>query len=146
MTAAAAQKLSWLDAAACRRVDSELFFPTPGRSPAAAKRVCAACPVTAHCLQLALEAGIRYGVFGGTTERERRSLLAERRRTPGTGLCGSGLHPRTPESVTASGQCRACKRENWRKHHGTGHGSGNPDTPRERDANGRFAGPKELAA
>jgi WhiB family redox-sensing transcriptional regulator len=122
----------WRDYAACRDADPETFFPTPGRSPAAAKRVCAACPVTAQCLQLALEAGIGSGVYGGTTERERRSLLAERRRKSGTGLCGSGLHPRTPESVTPSGQCRACKRENWRKRHGTGRGSGNAGMPAAR--------------
>jgi len=72
--------VDWRTLAACRGTAPETFFPLPGRSPAAAKRACAACPVTAQCLGYALEAGIGYGVFGGLTEAERRPLLAARRR------------------------------------------------------------------
>ncbi len=68
----------WLDQAACRDEDPELFFPVsemgPGaRQVAQAKAVCAQCPVQQQCLSYALENGLQYGIFGGTTERERRS-------------------------------------------------------------------------
>lgn len=39
-----------------------------------AKRLCATCPVKQQCLEAALENG-EVGVWGGTTEQERRHLL-----------------------------------------------------------------------
>lgn len=63
-----------LPGALCPQTDPEAFFPEAGASPAAAKKVCAACDVTAECLALALSLGTVQGVWGGTTERERRTL------------------------------------------------------------------------
>lgn len=70
----------WRDRAACRDTDPELFFPIseigPGaRQAARAKAVCAGCPVRQRCLDFALDNGLDHGVFGGTTERERRELI-----------------------------------------------------------------------
>ena len=67
----------WMDLALCAEVDPELFFPEPGRNDVvrAAKRVCAACPVTADCLNFAFLIGADAGIFGGTTAEERRMLL-----------------------------------------------------------------------
>jgi WhiB family redox-sensing transcriptional regulator len=62
----------WTQHALCARVDPEAFFPKKGGSPKAAKRVCAACEVTAECLNDALENGELYGIRGGLTEFERR--------------------------------------------------------------------------
>jgi WhiB family redox-sensing transcriptional regulator len=76
MTAAAAVR-DWRGLAACRDKDPETFFPQTGHS-AAAKLVCAACPVTAECLRLALGTGSRYGVWGGMTEAERRPVPRRR--------------------------------------------------------------------
>ncbi len=49
-----------------------------------AKAICSICPVTASCLEYALETNQRNGTWAGTTEDERRSLrrkwLAARRR------------------------------------------------------------------
>ncbi len=45
-----------------------------GDSVQEAKRVCAACPVTAECLGYALDHGIRHDVWGGLTAKERRGL------------------------------------------------------------------------
>ena len=64
---------------ACRGADAELFFPDRGESLEPAKAVCAACAVSAECLQYALDAGERFGVWGGTSERERRKLRRVRR-------------------------------------------------------------------
>jgi WhiB family redox-sensing transcriptional regulator len=68
--------IDWRNYAACRNVDPDLFFPlgTVGASLPQieqAKRVCATCPVSTACLRWALDSGDA-GVWGGTTEEERR--------------------------------------------------------------------------
>lgn len=85
-----ASSREWRTRAACRPgsgVDPELFFPvaTDTAGPvydaqvAAAKAVCARCPVVAECLAEAL-AGIPDGIAGGLTEVERRALTRRPRR------------------------------------------------------------------
>lgn len=74
----------WRHDAACRDEDPELFFPVselgPGaRQAAEAKAVCARCPVRAQCLDHAVDHGLDFGIFGGTTESERRELLRRTR-------------------------------------------------------------------
>ena len=64
----------WARDALCAQTDPEAFFPEKGRSNAAAKRVCLACPVRAECLDAALSRPERFGVWGGLSERERRRL------------------------------------------------------------------------
>lgn len=73
----------WRDRAACRDVDPELFFPVTEKGPGArqaeqAKAMCAGCPVRAECLRYALDNGLDHGIFGGTTETERRQLRRAR--------------------------------------------------------------------
>ena len=74
----------WRHRAACRDEDPELFFPISETGPAArqateAKAVCARCPVREQCLRYALDNGLDHGVFGGTTERERRAVTRRTR-------------------------------------------------------------------
>lgn len=69
----------WRDQAACRNADPELFFPIGHAGPALqqldrAKQVCAGCSVRTPCLESALASGQEAGVWGGTTEDERRAL------------------------------------------------------------------------
>ena len=64
----------WAAYGACRGADPNLFFPTEEDDAAAALRICGGCPVQAECLEWALESRVRYGVWGGTTERDRRRL------------------------------------------------------------------------
>lgn len=67
----------WQLHAECRDEDPELFFPL-GTTAAAvrqaevAKQVCARCPVTEPCLADAVRNRWLEGVWGGTTEQERR--------------------------------------------------------------------------
>lgn len=67
---------SWMDRAACRGADPELFHPERGDNLAVreAKAVCAECPVRARCLHYAVECREIYGVWGGASERERRRI------------------------------------------------------------------------
>lgn len=69
----------WKARAACRRTDPDLFFPVASSGPAAlqvtrAKAVCAQCPVLTDCLIYALATGQDAGVWGGTSEEERREI------------------------------------------------------------------------
>ena len=69
----------WRSRAACLDVDPETFFPVAESGPvhdaqvAAAKQVCARCPVVAECLAEAM-VRIPDGIAGGLTEVERRAL------------------------------------------------------------------------
>lgn len=76
--------MDWLELAACRGEHGSLFFGPSESEPrrardvreAAAKAICARCPVVRPCRQEALARGELYGVWGGLGELERRSVLA----------------------------------------------------------------------
>lgn len=71
---------AWRADAACRHdvVPNWLFFPTRGdqATASAALDVCARCPVVVDCRDFALSAGITIGIWGATSERQRRGLRA----------------------------------------------------------------------
>ncbi len=76
------ENLTWEDFAACRAVPTaaELFFSEDIGEIAAAKRVCADCPVLAECLGGALERHEPWGVWGGQLFINGKMLTAKRRR------------------------------------------------------------------
>jgi WhiB family redox-sensing transcriptional regulator len=59
--------------AACLGEDPAMFFPGQGEAHGPALRICADCPVKEPCLEHALKHE-RSGIWGGTSERERRRL------------------------------------------------------------------------
>ena len=70
----------WLEHAACRGMDPDLFHPSR-TSPShalvrTAKAVCDTCPVRDTCLQVALDDPTHLGIMGGTTADERRGIRA----------------------------------------------------------------------
>lgn len=82
---------AWRRKAACVDSDPEVFFPEDvgGRSRsgsrtrdpyAEARAICADCPVTEPCLEEALADPETPGMWGGTTEGERRQIRADRRK------------------------------------------------------------------
>lgn len=71
----------WSTFAECRGLDTRLFFPELGDDTRAAKAVCAVCPVRAECLADALEQDDHHGIWGGTSERERRNIRRNRSKT-----------------------------------------------------------------
>lgn len=73
----------WMADALCAQTDPELFFPEKGGSHAAAKAICARCPVAAECLDYALAddqssyvSPFYFGIWGGTSPLERRQIRA----------------------------------------------------------------------
>lgn len=74
---------SWRDDALCRDTDPDLFFPvgTTGQALVQierAKNVCNECPVRLECLDFALETNQDAGIWGGTSEDERRLMRRQR--------------------------------------------------------------------
>ncbi len=72
---------TWRNRAACRGIDPDIFFPVTDEEAGPAKAVCDACPVREACLEFALAAREKEGVWGGATERERRRIVRQRRKT-----------------------------------------------------------------
>lgn len=74
--------MDWRELSRCKQMDPDLFFPVGTTGPAllqieAAKAVCRTCNVRQECLQYALESNQEYGIWGGTTEEERRFMRRE---------------------------------------------------------------------
>ncbi len=60
---------------------TQVFYPETDEEAEQAKSVCAVCPVQGACLEYALTRREKEGVWGGCTERERRRIIRQRRRT-----------------------------------------------------------------
>ncbi len=69
--------MAWAERSACRDSDPDALF-VPGAAQHQAKRICRECPVRLDCLAEALDNRMEFGIWGGLTERERRSLLRRR--------------------------------------------------------------------
>lgn len=76
----------WQYRAACRGPQSTIFFPPARlerrpdkrRREQRAKAICAECTVRPDCLNYAVRIREQHGIWGGLTEKERRSLLVDR--------------------------------------------------------------------
>jgi WhiB family transcriptional regulator, redox-sensing transcriptional regulator len=78
--------LDWRTEATCRDLNPDLFFPVGVTGFAieqieAAKSFCRMCPTQQNCLEFAITTNQEYGVWGGTTEDERRVLRRQWRAT-----------------------------------------------------------------
>ena len=94
--------VTWREDAACLHADPDLFFPIASIGPALdqidqAKRICAACPVRKPCLAWALDQGVVSGIWGGTSEAERRAIRA----TTGNRTYGTGGMPAMPGGLAS---------------------------------------------
>lgn len=76
---------SWQSFAACRGIDTSIFFPERGHHKQLdlARRICSECPVKDECLEYAISKLPReqgdVGVWGGTSAKERRAIIRRRR-------------------------------------------------------------------
>jgi len=73
--------LTWRYRGACRGLDPDIFYPASDEEAGPAKAVCGSCAVRQQCLEFALANREREGVWGGATEKERRRILRQRRKT-----------------------------------------------------------------
>ncbi|HMS87380.1 MAG TPA: WhiB family transcriptional regulator [Acidimicrobiales bacterium] len=69
----------WRRTAACRDTDPDLFFPVGTTGPAIeqianAQAVCNPCDSKAACREFAIATNQDSGIWGGTSEEERRQL------------------------------------------------------------------------
>lgn len=71
---------TWQQKALCPQTDPDAFFPENGGSTQDAKAICRRCPVIDPCRNYALDHEVRFGVWGGLSENERRAILRTRRR------------------------------------------------------------------
>jgi WhiB family redox-sensing transcriptional regulator len=71
----------WRSKAACQGLDPEIFYPLDEEDTDEAKAVCATCTVRESCLEHALGHREKEGIWGGASERERRRIIRQRRRT-----------------------------------------------------------------
>ncbi len=76
-----ANKIVWRELGACRGLEPSIFFPDDEDEAIVAKTVCGGCNVRVACLEHALTIREKVGVWGGATERERRRIIRQRRRT-----------------------------------------------------------------
>lgn len=67
----------WMRNAACRDQGFDAWFSAEEFSEEAdiARQVCSGCGVRPECLDYALAAGIRHGLWGGLSARERAALV-----------------------------------------------------------------------
>lgn len=95
---------------ACLSVDPGLFFDS--HTEHAAKQVCRRCPVLKACLDYAVRCGEKHGVWGGTTEAERRPLLEGQPpvRTKGPGCVAPAHGSRGMYSKGC--RCEPCRKAN----------------------------------
>jgi WhiB family redox-sensing transcriptional regulator len=73
--------LVWRQRAECRGVDPDIFYPASAEEAEEARSICSGCSVMKACLEWALSNRERDGVWGGATERERRRMIRQRRRS-----------------------------------------------------------------
>lgn len=69
---------AWMAEGNCAHREPSTFFPSDGVGVEIAKRICQDCPVISQCLEYAIEHRIDHGVWGGTSERERRRIIRAR--------------------------------------------------------------------
>lgn len=86
------RRTDWIARAACRGMPPALFYPERGEAITPALEVCATCSVAVECLEHALAEGERRGIWGGTSERQRRALRKEMDIAPTLKPIAHGTH------------------------------------------------------
>ena len=102
------QNYEWQRAAACRGMDSSVFFhPFKERNSdrrrriADAKAICNHCPVIDACLTHALHSREPYGIWGGLSEDERAQLLGVQSLRYPAPIPDSSMNAARTEDLTA---------------------------------------------
>ncbi len=84
--------MTWKELGVCRGQDPDIWFPEKSRwAEQAAKAICHTCPVEAQCMDYAIR-NHEVGIWGGTTERQRKKIANRYVRPLPKGLVRSGFH------------------------------------------------------
>lgn len=78
---AMSKEMTWRKQGACVGLDPAIFFPDSEETVAEAVGICMGCSVRISCLEHALQVREKDGVWGGATDRERRRMIRQRRRS-----------------------------------------------------------------
>lgn len=72
-----------MDEGACFQAPPNTFFPVESDETAIneAKAICATCTHRERCADYALTNRIDYGIWGGLSEKDRRRIIRQRRKT-----------------------------------------------------------------
>ena len=81
VTVTSIHEVRWRDGGACRGLDPSVFYPETDEAAEIARAVCESCNVRVACLEFALSSREKQGVWGGCTERDRRRIVRQRRRS-----------------------------------------------------------------
>lgn len=89
-TAVVIRDTTWRAEASCHGADPDLWYPRrfDAATEQAAKAICATCPVRHQCLIEALEHNEGFGIWGGLSETDRRTLRRQLPRWVHCSVCG----------------------------------------------------------
>ncbi|WP_419933202.1 WhiB family transcriptional regulator [Candidatus Poriferisodalis sp.] len=93
---------AWRERAACKDVDTNIFFIGPGKSPDTALAVCNRCEVKDECLQFALDNEEDFGIWGGLCADQRKKLRQARTAAPPLTRSESAARDNANSSVRSS--------------------------------------------
>jgi WhiB family transcriptional regulator, redox-sensing transcriptional regulator len=69
----------WMQQGNCKGFPPEVMIPENKSGVDRARKICADCVVKDVCLEYALVNNIEHGVWGGTSERQRREIKRRRK-------------------------------------------------------------------
>ncbi len=73
------QDRTWMEEAVCGGAETEAFYSDTERFlRRLTEQYCKKCPVMNQCLEYALASEDQFGVWGGTTPRQRREMLKQK--------------------------------------------------------------------
>lgn len=73
----------WWERAACKGMDTALWYPQRGDTHGHARSICEQCPVQEQCRQEAFDRHETFGIWGGTSERQRKKQRKQWLQTQG---------------------------------------------------------------
>jgi len=73
------KNFGWMEFAACKGADSEIFFAESGWHTANAKaqEYCRNCTVYKDCMKFAIDNDITYGIWGGLSPNQRKKQAGQ---------------------------------------------------------------------
>ena len=101
----------WMERAACRGMDTAVFYPDRGENAREAKAVCARCEVIDRCAVHALATREEFGVWGGMAPKE-RGATGRVRSVVESAACPHGhawTEANTYVDPNGSRRCRTCR-------------------------------------